>query len=107
MTSRSFLDRGMARFVAGLIGALALFGLAMTWHLQSRTDAGGRPLAGVSGTEAISSAPAANPKFVECRDQRTADIGKMLADGVIDQAKHDDFLARAIQTCAGMFPPES
>lgn len=107
MTSRSFLDRGMARFVAGLIAALALFGLAMTWHLQSRTDAGGRPLAGNGGTEAISNAPAVNPKFVECRDQRTADIGKMLSDGVINQAKHDEFLSRAIQTCAGMFPPES
>ena len=31
----------------------------------------------------------------------------MLSDGVIDQAKHDEFLARAMQTCAGMFPPES
>jgi hypothetical protein len=47
-----------------------------------------------------------NPKFRECQDKRTSDIGKMLSDGVIDQAKHDEFLARAIQTCAGMFPPE-
>jgi hypothetical protein len=47
-----------------------------------------------------------NPKFRECQEKRTSDIGKMLSDGVIDQAKHDEFLARAIQTCAGMFPPE-
>lgn len=107
MQSRHFLDRGMARFAAGIIGALALFGLAMTWHLQQQTDAGGRPVAGPSASVETDSAASANPKFDECRDQRSADIGKMLADGVIDQAKHDEFLGRAIQTCAGMFPPES
>ncbi len=107
MDSRPFVDRGMARFVAGLIGALALFGMAMTWHLQQRTDAGGNPLAAAGGAAAVSNAPAANPKYTECTQRETETIGKMLADGFIDQAKHDDFLANALQRCAGMFPPES
>lgn len=105
MTTRPFVDTGMARFVAGLIGALALFGIAMTWHLQQNTDAGGRPVASTASL-GKSADPATNPKLDECRAQRTADIGKMLSDGVIDQAKHDEFLARAMQTCIGMFPPE-
>jgi len=106
--SRHFLDRSGARFLAGLICVLALSGMALTWHKQSNTDAAGRPVA-VSSANGIAagSAPAVNPKFDECRTKRSGDIANMLKDGVIDQARHDDFLANALQNCAGMFPPES
>ncbi len=108
MDSRHFLDGNGARFLAGLIGVLALSGLALTWHKQTNTDAAGRPAAvsSVSGIGA-GSAPAINPKFDECRTKRSGDIANMLKEGVIDQARHDDFLANALQTCAGMYPPES
>ncbi len=107
MDSRHFLDRNGARFLAGLICVLALSGLALTWHKQANTDAAGRPAA-VSGAQGsgAGSAPATNPEYEECRTKRGGDIADMLKDGVIDQAKHDDFLANALQTCAGMFPPE-
>ena len=108
MDSRHFLDRKGARFLAGLICVLALSGLALTWHKQNNTDTAGRPVAatGVLGAGAAN-APAVNPKFEECRTRRSEEIANMLKDGVIDQAKHDDFLASALQRCAGMFPPES
>ena len=108
MDSRHFLDRNGARFLAGLICVLALSGLALTWHKQSNTDAAGRPVA-VSSAKGFGagSGPAVNPKFDECRTKRSGDIANMLKDGVIDKARHDDFLANALQNCAGMFPPES
>ena len=106
MDRRHFLDKGRARFLAGMIGVLALTGLAFTWHKYESTDAAGRTLAGVQSPQAQDIGRSANPKFRECQEKRTSDIGKMLSDGVIDQAKHNEFLARAIQTCAGMFPPE-
>ena len=108
MDSRHFLDRNGARFLAGLICVLALTGLALTWHKQNNTDTAGRPVAttGVVGATATS-VQAVNPKFDECRAKSSGDIANMLKDGVIDQAKHDEFLAGALQRCAGMFPPES
>ena len=108
MDSRHFLDRNGARFLAGLICVVALSGLALTWHKQNNTDTAGRPVAASTAQGAgAAGAPAVNPKFDECRTKRSADIANMLKDGVIDQAKHDDFLASALQRCAGMFPPES
>jgi hypothetical protein len=106
MDSRHFLDRNGARFLAGLICVLALSGLALTWHKQNNTDTAGRPVV-ASGVAGAAGAPAVNPKFDECRTRRSGEIANMLKDGVIDQAKHDDFLASALQRCAGMFPPES
>lgn len=108
MDSRHFLDKNAARFLAGLICVLALAGLALTWHKQANTDAAGRPLA-VSSVKGFGagSTPVANPKYEECRTKRSGDIANMLKDGVIDQAKHDDFLSNALQNCAGMHPPES
>ena len=103
MDKRHFLDKRRARVLAGFIGVLALTGMAMTWHYQQRTDAAGRAVATAPKNEP---APALNPRYLECREQRSADIAKMLSDGVIDQAKHDEFLSRALQNCAGMFPPQ-
>jgi len=103
MDSRHFLDRNAARFLAGLICVLAVSGLALTWHNQNNTDAAGRPVVASGGA----GASAVNPKLDECRAKRSGDIAQMLKDGVIDQARHDNFLANALKTCTGMFPPES
>jgi hypothetical protein len=103
MDRRHFLDKRRARFLAGLIAVLALTGTALTYYSQQRTDTAGRAGLATVNAEATK-APSANPKFEECRIQRTGDIANMLKEGVIDQAKHDDFLASALQTCAGMFP---
>lgn len=46
-----------------------------------------------------------NPEFVECRDKRVGHVTKMLADRVIDQVRHDQFVERAIAFCASKFPP--
>ncbi len=104
MDRRHFLDKGRARFLAGLIGVLALCAIALTYYTQQQTDTAGRGT--IVGSTGVTD-PSGNPKFQECRDKRSADIANMLSDGVIDQAKHDDFLANAVQTCAGMFPPDS
>ena len=46
-----------------------------------------------------------NPEFVACRDERKAHVEKMLVDGVIDRAKYDQFVERAVAMCASQFPP--
>ncbi len=48
---------------------------------------------------------AANPEFIACRTERTGHVTKMLADGVINQAQHDQFIERAVSYCAAQFPP--
>lgn len=48
---------------------------------------------------------AENPQFVACRTERTGHVTKMLADGVIDQSQHDQFVERAVSYCAAQFPP--
>jgi hypothetical protein len=105
MDRRHFLDKGRARFLAGLIGVLALTGIALTYYSQQSTDTAGRAGNVAKIDVEATQAPSVNPKFEECRVQRSGDIANMLKEGVIDQAKHDDFLASALQTCAGMFPP--
>jgi len=50
-------------------------------------------------------APALNPEFVACREARTGQVEKMRADGVINETQFAQFMARAIDTCAGQFPP--
>jgi hypothetical protein len=60
MDRRHFLDKGRARFLAGLVGVLALTGLAFTWHKHESTDAAGRNLAGVqspAGTTTLAALP--------------------------------------------------
>jgi hypothetical protein len=105
MDRRHFLDKGRARFVAGLIGVLALTGLALTYYTQQQTDTAGRSAASLASVGSTS-APVKS-RLQECREKRAADIANMLKEGVIDQAKHDEFLAGAMQTCAGMFPPKN
>jgi hypothetical protein len=106
MDRRHFLDKGRARFVAGLIAVVALTGLAVTWHQHQGTTVAGRTVAGIAQPVSADMGPSPNPLFVQCRTERTADIDRMLSDGVITQTQHADFLDRAMQTCAGRFPPE-
>ncbi len=105
MDRRHFLDKGRARFVAGMIAVLALTGLAATWHKYQGTTVAGRNVAGVAQPVGADLGPSPNPLYEQCRTERTADINRMLSDGVINQTQHADFLDRAMQTCAGRFPP--
>lgn len=100
---RHFLDTPAARILAGLIALLALVGIAFVWSVHMRMG----PVA-VSGPvqSRLQTAPAVNPQFIECRDQRVADVDRMLADGLIDANRHAEFKERAITTCAGQFPPD-
>ncbi len=47
-----------------------------------------------------------NPAFVACRDQRVAEVSAMRADGLIDDKQFESFKTRAMETCAGQFPPQ-
>ncbi len=46
-----------------------------------------------------------NPEFVQCRDERTAQVAKMRSDGLIDDEKQATFTERAVGFCASKFPP--
>ncbi len=90
----SRLDGQVARLAAGIV-ALACAGMVayLNWHAffpPPKQEADEAKL---------------NPKFVECRDARVADVDKMKADGVINQEQFVQFRERAISTCAGQFPP--
>jgi hypothetical protein len=98
---RHFLDTWIARLIVGLIGLAAL---AAIWGVYT-VQMGASPTAAVPDT-GIGTAAATNPAFVQCRDQRTAEIDRMLSDGLINEARHREFTRRAVQTCAGQFPPD-
>lgn len=91
----SILDGPGARITAGLI-ALACAGLILflIWHVlfpppKKKADEDAK----------------LNPEFVACRDGRLATVEKMKQDGVINEDQFKQFSARAIETCAGQFPP--
>jgi hypothetical protein len=67
MDRRHFLDKGRARFLAGMIGVLALTGLAFTWHKHESTDAAGRNLAGVQAPQATTLAALPTRSFASAR----------------------------------------
>lgn len=46
-----------------------------------------------------------NPEFVACRDAQLATVEKMKQDGVLSDEQFTQFSARAVDTCAGQFPP--
>jgi len=86
MTDTSaFLDTRTARLVAGLVGLLALAFLALA----------NQP--GIFG--GISSTAGIDPRVEECKAERKAQIDKLVADGVLDKSKAEDYTARAIATC--------
>jgi len=99
-----FLDRRRARALAGLVALAALLAMAQVWHAASNLDSAGRPLAVNPGASALSD-PSGNAKFNACKATRTADVDRLLANGLITRAQHANYRERAIATCAGQFPP--
>lgn len=102
LQSSHFLDRRRARVLAGLIGLAALMAMAQVWFIANRIDPAGNP---VTGAPSALHDPAINPLFEACRTERTAEVDRMLAEGVIKTVQHAEFRERAITTCAGQFPP--
>jgi len=100
--SANFLDTRMARLLAGVIALIALMIMAQIWSNAARVDLAGKPLA---GDAAALSDPSGYQAFLKCKAARTADVDRMLSDGLITAQQHADFRERAIQTCAGQFPP--
>lgn len=92
-SNTSFLDGMVMRILAGVVIVACVGALAYLNRdkLVDRPDG-----------EAVS----LNPEFVKCRDTRVGHVEKMLADGVIKQGKLAVFKKRAIEACAGQFPPE-
>jgi len=76
--------------------------MTQVWLVASRMDPAGNP---VTGAASALQDPSVNPLFAACKSERTADVDRMLADGVINAAQHAEFRERAITTCAGQFPP--
>jgi len=91
----SILDGRGARITAGLI-ALACAGLVLflNWHVLF-------PPPKKKAAEDAS----LNPEFVACRDARLATVEQMKQDGVLTAEQFKQFSARAVDTCAGQFPP--
>ena len=79
------LDRPLARVVA--LGVVLLVGAALAWI--HRDD--------LFPPEA--SAPAADDPVARCLAERAADIDRMRADGVIDEARATLFKRRAAALC--------
>ncbi|MFN0262999.1 hypothetical protein ACKTEK_03880 [Tepidamorphus sp. 3E244] len=52
-------------------------------------------------------AASANPQLDACIAERTGQVDKMRADGVIDDRQADSFRTRAIQFCQQQFPPQN
>lgn len=92
-TKPDFLDSRAARVVAmvTIVCCLALLGFYHRNDLMPGAETGNAGL---------------NPDFVHCRDDRTGDVDKMLADGVITGDQHTQFLQRALAYCTTQFPPE-
>lgn len=100
--SPHFLDGRAARMLAGLIALVALMILAQIWNHSARVDLAGRAL--LPDAAAVSD-PSGYQAFDKCKAARTADVDRMLSQGLINAHQHADYLEKAIQTCAGRFPP--
>lgn len=99
---RHFLDTWIARVIVALVGLAALAAIWGVYNVHMSVSS--QATAGVdSGAVSFGGT---NPEFVQCRDQRTAEIDQMLREGLIGQGRHEEFTRRALQTCAGQFPPD-
>ena len=85
---------GADKIIAGVLALLCIAGLIYL-NRQSLT-----PGAKVEETAGL------NPEYVKCRTQRLADVTRMKNEGLIDEAKFDQFSKRAIDLCAAQYPPE-
>ena len=90
---RGFLDGLLMKAVAGavIVGCVGLLAFLNRDLLVDKPVADDQSL---------------NPEFVECRDARVGQVQKMLDDGVINETNFKVFKERAIDTCAGQFPPQ-
>jgi hypothetical protein len=102
MPSTHFLDRRRARVLVGFVALAALMAMAQIWMTANRVDPTGKPLTGEAAALVDPSGVAA---FDRCKAERTADVDRLVADGLINAAQHADYRTRAIATCAGQFPP--
>lgn len=93
MTAEPFIDSWRARLVAGLVLILAASSLVYI----HRED-----LAVRARDEAESVVPA-NPELAQCLSERNGAVDRMLAEGVIDDAKHTLFKQRAAAMCQDRF----
>ena len=91
--AEKFIDSAAMRFIValvvmGCIGLLAYLNrdIIATMSLEAETKQ-------------------LNPDFVKCRDQRVGQVNKMVEDGLIKELAAKTFRERAINTCAGQFPP--
>jgi len=99
--SAHFLDGRAARMLAGLIALVALMIMALIWSNAARVDLTGQPLA---PDAAALSDPSGYQAFLKCKAARTADVDRMLSDGLITAQQQADYREKAITTCAGQFP---
>ena len=85
---------GADKIIAGVLALLFIAGLIYL-NRQSLTPGG-----------KVEETAALNPEYVKCRTQRLADVTRMKNEGLIDEAKFDQFSKRAIDLCAAQYPPE-
>ncbi|MEO9901967.1 hypothetical protein [Nisaea sp.] len=93
MTTEPFIDSRRARLVAGLVLILSVASLAYI-HREDLTV-----LKGVDDAPALP----ANPELAACLSERYGAVDRMLAEGVIDDAKHTLFKQRAAAMCQDRF----
>jgi len=98
-----FLDRRRARVLAGLIALAALLAMAQVWYTAGNLDPTGRPL---DASASALSDPSGYAALNACKAERSADVDRLLADGLITKAQHADYRQRAIATCVGQLPPD-
>ena len=48
-----------------------------------------------------------NPQFVACRDERVGQVEQMKKQGIINETQFEEFRERAVNLCAGQFPPDA
>ncbi|WP_028467469.1 hypothetical protein [Nisaea denitrificans] len=93
MASEPFIDSRQARLVAGLVLILSVASLAYI-HRDDLTV--------LTGSDAEPAVPA-NPELASCLSERYGPVDRMLAEGVIDDAKHTLFKQRAAAMCQDRF----
>lgn len=91
--AEKFIDSAAMRFIValvvmGCIGLLAYLNRDLISTMSREAE-----------TEKL------NPAFVKCRDERVGEVNKMVEDGLIKERAAKTFRERAINTCAGQFPP--
>ncbi|MGI9482607.1 MAG: hypothetical protein ACR2OR_09640 [Hyphomicrobiales bacterium] len=85
---------GADKIIAGILALLCVAGLIyLNW--LSLTPGG-----------KVEEGAALNPEYVKCRTQRLADVTRMKNEGLIDEAKFEQFSKRAVDLCAAQYPPE-